>query len=71
MLAPARTPDNVAEAVRAGLKTVYNDPALRSRLSEAGVEPVWDDAVTLEKAITADLLRWGQLARVAKIEAPQ
>jgi len=71
VLAPARTPDAVVEAVRTGLKTVFSDATVRSRLSEAGVEPVWDDAETVEKAIAADLMRWTQLARVAKIEAPQ
>ena len=53
------------------LKDVMNDQALRARLSELGVDPVWDEASTIASAIAADLMRWGQLARVAKIEAPQ
>jgi tripartite-type tricarboxylate transporter receptor subunit TctC len=71
VLAPARTPDAAAEAVLSNLRRVMNDEALRSRLSELGVDPVWDDAQQLSNAIAADLMRWGQLARVAKIEAPQ
>ena len=71
VLAPARTPDAPAEAVRAGLKKVMNDPAMTARLTEFGIEPVWDEAEQVSKAIAGDLMRWTQLARVAKIEAPQ
>lgn len=71
VLAPAKTPDAPAQAVRSALKQVMNDQALRARLSDLGVEPVWDEADTVANAIAADLIRWGQLARVAKIEAPQ
>jgi len=71
VLAPAKTPDAPAQAVRSALKQVMNDQALRARLSELGTEPVWDEGETVANAIAADLMRWGQLARVAKIEAPQ
>ncbi len=71
VLAPAKTPDAPAQAVRSALKQVMNDQALRARLSDVGTEPVWDEADTVANAIAADLMRWGQLARVAKIEAPQ
>jgi tripartite-type tricarboxylate transporter receptor subunit TctC len=71
VLAPARTPDAPAEAVRAGLKKVMSDPAMTARLTEFGIEPVWDEADQVSKAIAGDLMRWTQLARVAKIEAPQ
>jgi tripartite-type tricarboxylate transporter receptor subunit TctC len=71
VLAPAKTPDAPAQAVRSALKQVMNDQALRARLSDLGTEAVWDEAETVANAIAADLMRWGQLARVAKIEAPQ
>jgi tripartite-type tricarboxylate transporter receptor subunit TctC len=71
VLAPAKTPDAPAQAVRSALKQIMNDQALRARLSDLGTEPVWDEADTVANAIAADLVRWGQLARVAKIEAPQ
>jgi tripartite-type tricarboxylate transporter receptor subunit TctC len=71
VLAPAKTPDAPAEAVRSALKQAMNDQALRARMSELGVDPVWDEASTVSKAIAADLMRWAQIARVAKIEAPQ
>jgi tripartite-type tricarboxylate transporter receptor subunit TctC len=71
VLAPAKTPDAPAQAVRSALKQAMNDQVLRARLSDLGTEPVWDEADTVANAIAADLMRWGQLARVAKIEAPQ
>jgi tripartite-type tricarboxylate transporter receptor subunit TctC len=71
VLAPARTPDGPAQVLRSHLKQVINDEAVRSRLSELGIDPVWDEPETVTKAIAADLMRWTQLARVAKIEAPQ
>jgi tripartite-type tricarboxylate transporter receptor subunit TctC len=71
VLAPAKTPDAPAETIRAGLKKVFGDPAVHARLSELGTEPVWDEPETVSKAIAADIMRWSQIARVAKIEAPQ
>jgi tripartite-type tricarboxylate transporter receptor subunit TctC len=71
VLAPAKTPDAPAQAVRAALKQVMSDEGMRARLRDLGTEPVWDEADTVANAIAADLMRWGQLARVAKIEAPQ
>jgi tripartite-type tricarboxylate transporter receptor subunit TctC len=71
VLAPARTPDAPVDAVRAALKSALTDQSLRGRLSAMGIEPVWDDAPQLGQAIAADLMRWSQLARAAKIEAPQ
>lgn len=71
VLAPAKTPDAPAETVRSGLKQVMSDQTVRARLSELGLDPVWDEPQLVSNAIAADLMRWGQLARVAKIEAPQ
>ena len=71
VLAPAKTPDAPAQAVRSALKQVMSDQALRARLIDLGTEPVWDEGETVANAIAADLMRWAQLARVAKIEAPQ
>jgi len=71
VLAPAKTPDAPAQAVRSALKQVMNDQTLRTRLSDLGTEVVWDEGETVANAIAADLMRWGQLARIAKIEAPQ
>jgi tripartite-type tricarboxylate transporter receptor subunit TctC len=71
VLAPAKTPDAVAEKILAGLKRVMSDPELQAKLVGMDLDPVWDGPEQLSNAIAADLMRWGALARVAKIEAPQ
>ena len=71
VLAPAGASEAPVEAIRAGLKKAMSDPAVHTRLRDLGIDPVWSDAETVSKAIAADLMRWGQLARAAKIQAPQ
>jgi tripartite-type tricarboxylate transporter receptor subunit TctC len=70
VFAPAKTPDGVADAIGAGLKRVMSDAELRSKLAGMDLEPVWDGPETVKKAIAADLMRWSQLAKTAKIQAP-
>jgi tripartite-type tricarboxylate transporter receptor subunit TctC len=68
VMAPAKTPDAVTQRVHAGLKAVMSDPAVRTRLEGAGIEPVWDDAHQVSEALKADRLRWSALARRAGIQ---
>lgn len=70
VLAPAKTPDAVAEAIGAGWKKVMSDPEVRGKLSGMDLEPLWEEPEEMRKAIAADLARWGELARTAKIQAP-
>jgi tripartite-type tricarboxylate transporter receptor subunit TctC len=70
VFAPAKTPDGVADAIGAGLKRVMSDAEVRSKLAGMDLEPVWDGPETVRKAIAADLMRWSQLAKTAKIQAP-
>lgn len=71
VFAPAKTPDAVAEAIGAGWKRAMSDAEVRGKLAGMDLEPVWDGPEDLRKAVAADLMRWGQLARAAKMEAPQ
>jgi tripartite-type tricarboxylate transporter receptor subunit TctC len=71
VFAPAKTPDVIAEKIGAGLQRVMSDAEIRSKLLGMDLEPVWDGPETVTKAIAGDLMRWTQLARFAKIEAPQ
>jgi tripartite-type tricarboxylate transporter receptor subunit TctC len=70
VFAPAKTPDAVAEAIGAGWKRVMGDAQVRSKLAGMDLEPAWDGPAQVRKAIAADLMRWGQLAKAAKIQAP-
>ena len=71
VLAPAKTPDAPAHGIHAALKKVMSEPDVQKRMTELGTDPIWDEGETVNRAIAADLMRWSQLARVAKIEAPQ
>ncbi len=70
VFAPARTPDAVAEAIGAGFRRVMGDE-VRTKLMDMDLEPVWDGPEQVSKAIADDLARWSELAKAAKIEAPQ
>lgn len=71
IFAPSKTPDAVVDRIVAGMQKVMADPEIRSKLLGMDLDPVWDGPEALSKAIAGDLVRWSQLARIAKIEAPQ
>jgi tripartite-type tricarboxylate transporter receptor subunit TctC len=71
VFAPAKTPDDVIARIDAGFRHVLADDEVRKRLLGLDLEPVWEGPAMVTKAIAADLARWSELARVAKIEAPQ
>lgn len=68
IMAPARTPEPVIATIAAGLKRVIGDPEVVARLTAMGTIPTWQDAEQVTRAIDADLKRWGDLARRAKIQ---
>lgn len=71
MMLPARTPDSVASTLTAGLKRVFDDPEVRARLEAAATVVVWEGPDEVLRNIDNDTRRWAELARKAKIEAPQ
>jgi len=70
VLAPAKTPERVAQAIDAGWKRVMNDPQVRGKLAGMDLEPVWEGAGETSKAMAADLERWAELAKRAGIKSP-
>jgi tripartite-type tricarboxylate transporter receptor subunit TctC len=70
VMAPAGTPDAIVDKVRAGLKQAMSDPALRERLSNAAIDPVWTEPAELMKALAEDRKRWSELAKRANIQSP-
>jgi tripartite-type tricarboxylate transporter receptor subunit TctC len=70
VMAPAGTPDAIADKVRAGLKQAMSDPALRERLSNAAIDPVWTEPAEMMKALAEDRKRWSELAKRANIQSP-
>ena len=71
VMLPARTPDNVAATLGAGLRKAYEDPDLRAKLEGAGIPPQWEGPEQVARNIDADIKRWSELAKRAKIEPPQ
>ena len=71
VMAPARTPDAVSEIIGAALKRVFSDADVRTRLDGLGINPVWDGPQEVARAIDADIKRWTEVARRARMEAPQ
>jgi tripartite-type tricarboxylate transporter receptor subunit TctC len=70
VMAPAGTPDAVADKVRAGLKRVMSDPEVRARLEKAAIDPVWTDPAPMMQALAQDRKRWSDLAKRAGIQSP-
>jgi tripartite-type tricarboxylate transporter receptor subunit TctC len=70
VMVPARTPDNVVSTLSAGLKRVFDDADVRSRLEAVATVVVWEGPDEIARHIEADTRRWADLARKAKIEAP-
>jgi tripartite-type tricarboxylate transporter receptor subunit TctC len=71
VMLPARTPDNVAQALGAALRRVFDDPQLHARLDAMGTPVAWEGAEEVRHRIDADLERWAEIARRAKIEPVQ
>jgi len=67
LFAPAGTPAPVIARAAAALRAATDDPALRARLAEQGVELVSGDAAVLRDALASDTKRWGDLIREANI----
>jgi tripartite-type tricarboxylate transporter receptor subunit TctC len=70
VMVPARTPDNVVNTLSAGLKHVFANADLRSRLESAATVIIWEGPDEVLRHIEADTKRWSDLARKAGIQAP-
>ena len=70
VMAPAGTPDAVADKVRAGLKQAMSDPAVRERLEKAAIDPVWSEPAEMMTMLAQERKRWSELARRAGIQSP-
>ncbi len=63
LLAPARTPAPVLEALHEGLAAAVTDPAVRARFAEAGVTPLAEGPEAFAAFIRAELAKWREVAR--------
>ena len=71
VMLPARTPDAVANTLGTALKRVFEDAELRAKLEAMATHVAWESPEQVMRNIDADIKRWGEIARKAKIESPQ
>ena len=68
LMGPANMPAAVVTRIVADVQKVLADPAVQSRLSNAGVEPYAGSGADLARLIRSDKLRYEQLAKAANIK---
>lgn len=69
LMGPANMPPDVVAQITADVRKVLADPAIQSRLSNAGVETQLGSSAELVKLIRSDKIRFEQLAKSANIKA--
>ena len=67
VLAPRGTPDAVITKLNATIKTVLDDPTLKARLAQDGIETVGSSPKEFETALLAEIDKWRQVVETAKI----
>lgn len=67
LIAPAGTPAPVLDRLGVALRAATEDPGLRARMAEQGVEIVTGDAEALRRTLAEETAMWGALIREAGI----
>ena len=68
VFAPAGTPGPIVERVATEVARVLQQPDLRKRLIDLGLEPIGSTPVEFAQAVAADHDKWGQVIRKAGIK---
>jgi tripartite-type tricarboxylate transporter receptor subunit TctC len=66
--APAKTPDAIINRIYGAIHKAVQTPKMREVFKTAGYEPVADPPAVFQKNVVADIKRWGEIVRAAKIE---
>jgi tripartite-type tricarboxylate transporter receptor subunit TctC len=69
VLAPARTPADICDKLRAEFKKVYDDPQLQQKLMSLGLEPNWIAGTDLANRIARELEFYRNFIKAANINA--
>mgnify|MGYP002780939510 FL=1 len=67
LFAPVGTPAPILARLGAALRATTEDPEVRARMAEQGVEAETGDAEALRRALATDTEMWGRLIRDANI----
>jgi tripartite-type tricarboxylate transporter receptor subunit TctC len=65
--APARTPRPIIERLATEIHAAVNEPATRAKIEELGGEPVGDSPEEFQRLIDAEITRWTEVIRRAKV----
>jgi tripartite-type tricarboxylate transporter receptor subunit TctC len=65
---PAKMPPKIVNHVHAAIEKAVKVPSVRDFLLAGGYEPTADPPAVFQKNFPKDLQRWGELARLAKVE---
>jgi tripartite-type tricarboxylate transporter receptor subunit TctC len=64
---PAKMPEKIVAHIYSAIQKAVQTPKMRDLFQTAGYEPVADPPAVFQKAVPADIKRWGEIARIAKI----
>jgi tripartite-type tricarboxylate transporter receptor subunit TctC len=67
MFGPASLPRPMVTWLNQTMNRVLNEPAMRQRLSETGLEVETGTPEALQKVVVEDIARWGRIIRTANI----
>lgn len=68
LIAPAKTPQSVIDAVAAETKNALKDPTILERFESYGVEPIGSTPAEFKQTMTEDVAQWGDTVRAAGIK---
>ncbi len=69
MFAPANTPASIVNRLHAEVNTAFANPQFRERLAALGADPVGNTPAEFKSFVGAEIKRYGEMIRIAKIEA--
>ena len=69
LMAPRGTPEPVVARINAAFKAAMEDPVIKTKLGDLGVEPVASSPAELAKHITAEVERWSRVVAQAGIKS--
>jgi len=68
IFAPIGTPAPIVARLAAETAHVLQNPEIRRRFNDLGIEPVGSTPAEFSKTVNSDLEKWGQVIRKAKIK---
>jgi len=65
--APARTPPAIIDKLATAIHDIVNEPTTRTKIADLGGEPVGDRPEEFQRLIDAEITRWTEVIRRAKV----